>query len=99
MVVMDQYMRKIIGFAVQPGDPDGIASCCMINKIIAGKLLPSCLSSDIDPLFPLEIEYANHRGRRNQKRFEMPELLICYDIRFNLRHISLNFLRANAFFN
>jgi len=29
MVVMDQYSRRIIGFSVYQGNPDGIAICCM----------------------------------------------------------------------
>ena len=31
MVVMDQYTRRIIGFGVQKGDPDGAAVCRMFN--------------------------------------------------------------------
>ena len=51
MVVMDQFSRRIIGFANHPGDCDGIAYCRMFNKIISGKSLPNYLSSDNDPLF------------------------------------------------
>ncbi len=51
MVVIDQFTRRIIGFAVHPGDCDGIAYCRMFNQIIAGKSLPKYLSSDNDPLF------------------------------------------------
>ena len=31
MVVMDQYTRRIIGFAVHAGNVDGPALCCMFN--------------------------------------------------------------------
>ena len=48
MVVIDQFTRRIIGFAVHPGDCDGIAYCRMLNQIIAGKSLPKYLSSDND---------------------------------------------------
>ena len=51
MVVMDQFNRRIIGFAVHAGGCDGIAYCRMFNKIIAGKSLLKYLSSDHDPLF------------------------------------------------
>lgn len=49
MVVMDQFSRKIIGFSVHAGDPDGIAVCCMFNKIKSGNKLPKYLSTDHDP--------------------------------------------------
>lgn len=35
MVVMDQFTRRIIGFAVQPGVVDGPALCRMFNQVIA----------------------------------------------------------------
>ena len=46
MVVMDQFTRRIIGFAVQAGAVDGPAICRMFNHAIAGALtLPQHLSS------------------------------------------------------
>ena len=51
MVVIDPFTRRIIGFAVHPGDCDGIAYCRMFNEVISGKSLPKYLSSDNDPLF------------------------------------------------
>jgi len=51
MVVMDQYTRRIIGFATHKGSVTGVDLCCMFNKIITMKLLPKYLSSDNDPLF------------------------------------------------
>jgi len=51
IVVMDQFSRRIIGFAVHAGHLDGAAVCCMFNQIIAGKQLSIYLSSDNDPLF------------------------------------------------
>lgn len=52
MVVMDQFTRRIIGFASQPGVVDGSALCRMFNQVIAGTpSLPQYLSSDHDPLF------------------------------------------------
>ena len=61
MVVIDQFTRRIIGFAVQAGDRDGIAYCRMFNQIIAGKSLPKYLSSDNDPLFLFHHREANLR--------------------------------------
>jgi putative transposase len=52
MVVMEQFTRRIIGFAVQPGAVDGPALCRMFNEVITGApTLPQHLSSDHDPLF------------------------------------------------
>jgi len=51
MVVMDQFSRRIIGFAIHAGSPNGIAVCCLFNQIISRKALPKYLSSDNDPLF------------------------------------------------
>jgi putative transposase len=52
MVVMDQFTRRIIGFAVQSGAVDGASVCRMFNQIVAGApALPQHLSSDHDPLF------------------------------------------------
>jgi putative transposase len=62
MVVMDQFTRRIIGFAVQPGSLDGPAICRMFNEIIAGRdILPFHLSSDNDPLFEFRQWQANLR--------------------------------------
>ena len=51
MVVIDQFTRRIIGFAVHSGDCDGVAYCRMFNEVISGKSLPKYLSSNNDPLF------------------------------------------------
>ena len=48
MVVMDQFTRRMIGFAVHKGDVSGIDLCCMFNKIISKQRLPTYLSSDND---------------------------------------------------
>ncbi len=64
MVVMDQFSRTIIGFAVHAGDPHG----CMFNKIIAGKPLPKYLSSDNDPLFEF------HRWQANLRIIDVDEI-------------------------
>jgi putative transposase len=61
MVVMDQFTRRIIGFAVHAGDPYGVALCCMFNKIINGNIQPKYLSSDNDPLFEFYRWQANLR--------------------------------------
>lgn len=51
LVVMDQFTRQIIGFAVQAGDIDGRALCRMFNQAISRQGTPRYLSSDNDPLF------------------------------------------------
>ena len=51
MVVMDQYTRRIVGFAVCCGSPDGPTACRMLRHIILGSAPPTYLSSDRDPLF------------------------------------------------
>jgi len=60
MVVMDQFTRRIIGFAVRAGAVDGPATCRMFNQAIAAALTPPRhLSSDHDPLFEF------HRWKAN----------------------------------
>ena len=68
MVVMDQFSRQIIGFAVYAGDVNGVAVCAMFNSIQSGKKLPKYLSSDNDPLFKF------HRWRANLRIFEIEEI-------------------------
>jgi len=61
MVVMDQFTRRIVGFAVHKGPLSGVDICCMFNKIISGKTPPKYLSSDNDPLFKFYRWQANLR--------------------------------------
>ncbi len=61
MLMIDIYSRRIIGFSVHAGNPNGIAVCCMFNKIISSKTLPIYLSSDNDPLFEFHRWQANLR--------------------------------------
>jgi putative transposase len=69
MVVMDQFTRRIIGFAVRPGVVDGPALCRMFNQVIAGApTLPQHLSSDHDPLFEC------HRWRANLRILDVSEI-------------------------
>jgi len=51
MVVMDQFTRRIVGFAAFPSSLDGGNVCYMFNQIVAGRTLPTFLSTDNDPLF------------------------------------------------
>jgi transposase InsO family protein len=51
MLVLDQFTRRIIGFAVHAGDCDGPTYCRLFNSIRSGHNLPKYLSSDNDPLF------------------------------------------------
>ena len=59
MVVMDQFTRRIIGFAVQAGDIDGVVLCRIFNCAIFGMGIPKYLSSDHDPLFTFHQWQAN----------------------------------------
>jgi len=61
VVVMDQFTRRIIGFAVYVGDVDGLALCRMFNRIISEQALPRYLSTDHDPLFRYHRWQANLR--------------------------------------
>jgi len=61
MVILDQYTRRIIGYAVHIGDCDGITYCRLFNKIIAPYPPPKYLSSDNDPLFLFHRWKANLR--------------------------------------
>ena len=51
VVVMDQYTRRIIGFAVHASYVDGPTLCRMFDEAISGQGWPGYLSSDNDPLF------------------------------------------------
>ena len=63
MVIMDQFSRRIIGFAVHVGQLDGPAVCRLFGKAISGNTaLPHRLSSDHDPLFEFRQWKANLRN-------------------------------------
>ena len=68
MVVMDQFSRRIIGFAVHAGVLDGLIVCRMFNRIISGSMAPQYLSSDNDPLFLF------HRWNANLRILEVIEV-------------------------
>ena len=69
MVVMDQFTRRIIGFGVHAGQPDGPAVCRMFNAAIAGTApFPRHLSTDNDPLFEC------HRWKANLRIAEVAEV-------------------------
>src|SRR5439155_13794699 len=61
LVVMDQFTRRIVGFAVHRGFVDGMALCLMFNRAIRTKTLPKYLSSDHDPLYRFHQWQANLR--------------------------------------
>jgi hypothetical protein len=68
MVVMDLFSPRIIGFAVEPADIDGIGVCRILNRVIAGQPRSKYLSSDNDPLFRF------HRWRANLRILEIDEI-------------------------
>jgi transposase InsO family protein len=68
MVVMDQYTRRIIGFAVNAGNVDGPTLCRMLNDATSGQGWPRRISTDSDPLF----QY--HRWKANLRVLEIEEV-------------------------
>jgi hypothetical protein len=52
MVVMDQYSRRILGYAAIKADAlSGENICCMFNRILGDVAPPKRMSHDNDPLF------------------------------------------------
>ncbi len=68
MVVMDQWTRRIIGFAVHKGTLDGPAVCRLFGRIIGAAEPPTYLSADNDPLFEF------HRWKANLRILEIEEI-------------------------
>jgi transposase InsO family protein len=68
LVVMDQFTRRIVGFAVHRGVVDGVALCRMFNRAIHAQALPRYLSSDHDPL------YRFHRWQANLRILDVQEI-------------------------
>lgn len=61
MVVLDQFTRQLIGFAVHAGIPDGPVVCQMFGRIVGQAEPPTYASSDNDPLFEFQRWKANLR--------------------------------------
>ena len=68
LVVMDQFTRRIVGFAVHRGVVDGRALCRMFNRAIHTQALPKHLSSDHDPL------YLFHQWQANLRVLDIKEI-------------------------
>ena len=68
MVVMDQYTRRVVGFAVHAGAVDGAAVCRMFNRAVAGVGKAKRVSTDNDPLFSC------HRWQANLRVHEIDEI-------------------------
>jgi transposase InsO family protein len=68
MVVMDQYSRRIIGFAVHADNVDGPTLCRMFSDATSGHDWLTYLSSDNDTLF----QY--HRWKTNLRVLEVEEI-------------------------
>ncbi len=66
---MDQYTRRIIGFAVHAGIVDGAALCQMFAHVVRGQPTPRFLSTDHDPL------YRFHRWRANLRIRKITEVI------------------------
>ena len=68
MVIMDQFSRRIVGFAVHADVLDGPTVCRMFNRIIGSAESPRYLSSDNDPLFMF------HRWKANLRILEVAQV-------------------------
>lgn len=68
LVVMDQYTRRIIGFAVHAGDIDGSVLLRLFNNATSGQGWPKRISTDNDPLFRY------HRWKANLRILEIEEI-------------------------
>lgn len=65
MVIMDQYTRRIIGFALHAGNVDGPTLCGMFNDATSGQGWLQRIRTDNDPLFQ------DHRWKANLRVMEM----------------------------
>ena len=61
LAVMDQFTRRIVGFAVHRGVVDGLALGRMFHRVIRTQTPPKYLSSDHDPLYQFHQWQANLR--------------------------------------
>jgi len=68
LVVMDQFTRRLVGFAVHYGAVTDIDVCCMFNAAIHGQGVPRHLSTDHDPVFEA------HRWLANLRILEIDEI-------------------------
>ena len=68
MVVMDQYTRRIISFAVHAGNVDGPSLSRMFNEATSRQGFSNRISTDNDPLF----QY--HRWKANLRVLEIDEI-------------------------
>ena len=71
---MDQFTRRIVGFAVHRGVVDGMALCRMFNRAVHAQTLPRYLSSDHDPL------YRFHQWQANLRVLEIQEIKTVPDV-------------------
>jgi putative transposase len=65
---MDQFTRRIVGFAVHRGIVVGPALCRLFNRAIHAQALPKYLSSDHDPL------YQFHQWKANLRILDLKEI-------------------------
>ena len=68
MVVMDQFTRQVIDFAVHAGPVDGPALCRLFNTVLGSSTNPRYLSSDNDPLLKFR------RWKTNLRIFDVTEI-------------------------
>jgi putative transposase len=74
---MDQFTRRIIGFAAHSGIVDGVALCRTFHCAIRRHSLPKYLSSDHDPL------YRFHQWEANLRILGVTEIKTVPDVPFS----------------
>jgi putative transposase len=78
LVVMDLFTRRIIGFGVERADVDGVSVCRMFNLAVAGRPLPTHISTDHDPLFRFHRWLANLRVREIEEIKSVPYVQVFF---------------------
>jgi transposase InsO family protein len=68
LIVVDQFTRRIVGFAVQRGTVNGPQLCRMFNDATHGAGTPKRLSTDHDPIFQ------SHRWKSNLRVLGIEEV-------------------------
>jgi len=68
LVIMDQWIRRIIGFGIQAGPVNGPALCRMFNQAISKTHTPKYISTDLHPLFKF------HQWKANLRILEIDEI-------------------------
>jgi transposase InsO family protein len=100
LLVMDQFTRRIVGFAVHQGSVDSMVLCRMFNSIVSDKPSPVYLSRDNDPLFRLQQWQANLRMLEIQEIKSVPCVAISHPfVERLIGSVRREFLSQTLFWN